>query len=89
MPRLRHGLTHLALAPSQEVARAEPANIPFVELIERKDEFMTFLNILILSAGAIFGFSQWQKMKKKTPDDHRPKPEQKFKGGGEPTKARP
>lgn len=48
---------------------------------------MTLLNILILSAGAVFGFSQWQKMKKKTPDDHRPKPEEKFKGGGEPTKA--
>jgi len=49
---------------------------------------MTFLNLIILSAGALFGFTQWQKMKKKTPDDHRPKPERKFAGGGEPTKGR-
>ena len=49
---------------------------------------MPFLNVFILAAGALFGFSQWQKMKKKTPNDHRPRPEQKFKGGQEPTKAR-
>ncbi|MFW5634402.1 MAG: hypothetical protein ACOCYR_05875 [Erythrobacter sp.] len=50
---------------------------------------MTLLNLFILSAGAIFGFSQWQKMKRKTPSNPRPHPEDKFKGGGEPTKARP
>ena len=88
MQDLRHGLTQLTLALPQAAQRMEPASNPFVELGEGKDEFMTLLNILILSAGAIFGFSQWQKMKKKTPDDHRPKPEEKFKGGGEPTRAR-
>jgi hypothetical protein len=66
----------------------KPSNNSFVHELKRKDEFMTFLNIIILSAGALFGFTQWQKMKKKTPDDRRPKPERKFAGGGEPTKGR-
>ena len=48
---------------------------------------MTVLNILILSAGAFFGITQWRKMNKKLPDDGRPEPEKKFPGA-EPTRGR-